>query len=195
MKAFWLCFVPLFVAVDAIGILPMYLSITEGLARRHLRKVLLQSVLTANVVALLFLFVGQATFRMLGITVADFMVAGGVLLFVIAMSDLVTARRLEKQAFPDPESVGAVPIGVPLMVGPAVLTTILILAEEYGRIPTVLATLSNLALGGLVFWGSRAIANLLGKAGTRTFSKIANLVLAAIAVMFIRKGITTFLGH
>jgi len=194
MKSFWLCFVPLFVAVDAIGILPMYLSITEGLSRRHLRKVLLQSILTASVVAAAFLFVGQATFRLLGITVADFMVAGGVLLFVIALSDLLSTRNLQRQVEPDPATLGAVPIGIPLMVGPAVLTTILLLAEEHGRLPTLAAMTVNIILAGLIFGSSRTITRLMGKAGTRTFSKIANLILAAIAVMIVRKGILNFIS-
>ena len=81
MRDFWLCFVPLFVAVDAIGVLPMYLSLTEGLDPSRVRRVLLQSVATATAVALAFLGGGKALMTLLGITVADFMIAGGVLLF------------------------------------------------------------------------------------------------------------------
>lgn len=195
MREFWLCFVPLFVAVDVVGVLPMYLSLTERLPKRLIPRVILQSVLTASIVASLFLFVGQAVFRLLGITVADFMVAGGTLLFVVAMSDLLSSRKLQREMELDVESVGAVPIGVPLIVGPAVLTTILILAEEYGRFPTVMAAVLNIMIAGLVLRSSRLITRLLGKAGTRTFSKIANLIMAAIAVMIVRKGLSTLIGR
>jgi len=83
LKSFWLCFVPLFVAVNAIGVLPMFISLTEGLDIRRVRRVLYQSVVTATVVGLSFLAVGQAVLRLLGITVADFVVAGGTLLFTL----------------------------------------------------------------------------------------------------------------
>ncbi|HRY28572.1 MAG TPA: MarC family protein, partial [Elusimicrobiota bacterium] len=82
MRTFWQCFVPLFVAVDAIGVLPIYLGLTQGFSREQHRRVILQSMLTATVVALAFLAAGPAVLRFLRITVPDFMVAGGTLLFV-----------------------------------------------------------------------------------------------------------------
>jgi len=194
MDGFWLCFVPLFVAVDAIGVLPLYVGLTEGIPKQFLPRIIFQSVLTASVVAFLFLFVGRAIFRFLGITVADFMVAGGILLFVIAMVDLITSRKLQRQIEPDLESVGSVPIGVPLIVGPAVLTTILILGEAHGHLPTLVAALLNIILAGIIFRISGFVVRFIGKAGTRTISKIANLILAAIAVMIVRKGLMLLLG-
>lgn len=192
MKQFWLCFVPLFVAVNAFGVLPLYLTLTSGLGRYEIRRVLVQSVVTASIVALVFLFVGQALFRFLGITVADFMVAGGTLLFAIAMGNLLGGRQSERRI--DPKSLGAVPIGVPLIVGPAVLTTILLLAEQHGHLPTVMATVLNILIAAVIFLLSHKITDFLGKAGTATVSKIASLILAAIAVMMVRKGIMLFHG-
>ncbi len=86
MTDFWLCFVPLFVAVDAVGLLPVYLGLTEGFSASEHRRVLWQSMLTAMIVALAFLWVGRAAFRFLGITEPDFMIAGGILLFGFSMS-------------------------------------------------------------------------------------------------------------
>jgi multiple antibiotic resistance protein len=192
VSTFWLCFVPLFVAVDAVGTLPIYLALTEGFSRAQRRRVLVQSVVTALAVAVGFLFVGQWVFRLLGITVADFMVAGGLLLLAFATTDLLSVEKVRRKA--DPQSVGAVPIGVPLTVGPAVLTTIILLGNQHGRAPTVLALVVNVALAGAVFWFGQWIDRVLGRTGIRTVSKIANLILAAIGVMMIRLGISTWLG-
>lgn len=183
---FWLCFVPLFVAVDAIGLLPVYLGLTEGLSRWERRRVAVQSTATALGVAVVFLFLGQWILRLLGITIGDFMVAGGALLFVIALSDLLSTAKEPRHG--DPTTVGAVPLGVPLTVGPAVLTTILLLANQYGQQSTVLALASNLLLTGVMFWFAEGIDCFLGRNGTRTFSKIMALVVAAIAVKMIRLG-------
>ncbi|MBI2083509.1 MAG: MarC family protein [Deltaproteobacteria bacterium] len=192
MKNFWLCFVPLFVAVNAIGMLPLYVSLTSSVRKPWIRRILFQSFLTASIVASIFIFVGQATFRLLGITVADFMVAGGVLLFIIAMTDLTTGRTIRERSV-DPESFGAVPIGVPLIVGPAVLTTVLLLAEQHGHFPTMIATILNVLIAVFMFSFSGAITRALGKSGTQTIAKISNLILASIAVMIIRKGIMGFI--
>jgi multiple antibiotic resistance protein len=128
MKSFWLCFVPLFVAVDAVGILPLFMSLTEGLETRKLRRIISQSVITAIAVALVFLVLGKALMDLLGITIADFMVAGGILLFVISLNDVLATEKAQQHTV-DPDSLGAVPLGVPLISGPAVLTTTLLLSN------------------------------------------------------------------
>lgn len=193
MEVFWLCFVPLFVAMDAVGLLPIYFSLTEGLDRLEKRRVLMESLVTAFIVAIVFLFVGQWVFRLLGITIADFMVAGGTLLFVFAMIDLnSTGTKRSRKA--SPQSVGAVPLGVPLIVGPAVLATTILLANQHGHVPTVLAIVANIIIVGVVFHFSHFIDRFLGRTGIRTVSKITSLILAAIAVMMVRIGLTTFLG-
>lgn len=187
MKTFWLSFVPLFVAVDAVGVLPIFLSLTEGMERIRLRSVIIQSVITASVVALVFLAFGPTFLNFLGITVPDFMIAGGILLLAISLSDLITGEKRQRQA--DSESPGAVPIGIPLITGPAVLTTCVLLAGLHGKLITGAAAVVNIALAGLLFHFSKLITQYLGKAGVKTLSKVASLLLAAIAVMLIRRGI------
>jgi multiple antibiotic resistance protein len=120
--------------------------------------------------------------------VDDFMIAGGLLLLAISLSDLLTGEKRQRQA--DSESLGAVPIGVPLITGPAVLTTSVLLAGMHGRALTATAVVANIALAGLVFVFSGPITRALGRTGTKTISKVASLLLAAIAVMLIRRGIT-----
>jgi multiple antibiotic resistance protein len=191
MKEFWLCFVPLFVAVDAVGVLPMFMTLTKDVDKNNIPRVVYQSVITAIIVAFLFLIAGRALLNLLGITVADFMIAGGILLFVISIGDILSTEKTARQI--DPESLGAVPIGVPLITGPAVLTTSIILLDGHGFMLTSLAIFINIIIAGVVFFFSKIIHRLLGKSGAKTFSKIASLLLASIAVMIIRKGILKFL--
>lgn len=179
-------------AVNVIGVLPMFMNFTEGLERPRINRIIVQSVVTATIVAVIFLAVGKVILDLLGITVSDFMIAGGTLLFIISLDDLISMERRWSQI--DPESLGAVPLGVPLIVGPAVLTTILILVQEYGPLATVAALIVNILLTGITFWLHAPIIRVLGKSGARTVSKLAALLLAAIAVMMVRKGIMLLLA-
>jgi multiple antibiotic resistance protein len=192
MENFWLCFVPYFVAVDSVGVLPLFLGLTEGFEPAARRRVIMQSLITAFLVALTFLLVGPAILRLVGVGMADFMVAGGILLLVLSLVDIVTGEKKQRQV--DASSIGAVPIGVPLITGPAVLATTLLLTNAYGIVPTVLALLANIIIAGLVFNFATLIVGFLGQAGSKTLSKVASLFLAAIAVMLIRKGIFAIMG-
>jgi multiple antibiotic resistance protein len=190
---FWLCFVPLFVAVDAIGTLPLFITMTGELDRERAHRVIMQSTVIAMLVAIAFLALGKVVLGLLGITVADFMVAGGVLLFVLSLNDMLT---FEKKELPvDPESLGAVPLAVPLIVGPAVLTTSILLVGQYGFWMTAAATASNILIAGLTFLAAPLINRILGKSGAKTISKLASLILAAIAVMMVRRGLGIFLSE
>lgn len=192
LNQFWISFVPLFIAVDAIGILPLFLSFTEGVDDKQRNRVILSSIITATIVGLLFLFVGEVVLRLLGITVEDFMIAGGIILFLISVGDLVTVEKPLRRD--QAESLGPVPIGVPLIVGPAVLTTLMLLGRKNGLLPTAIAMVSNIAIAGIVFYLSGSIIKLIGNSGSKIISKVANLFLAAIAVMMVRKGLSGFLG-
>lgn len=187
MNDFWLCFVPLFVAVDAVGVLPLFISLTEGIEPAQRRRVVAQSVITAATVALVFIVFGPVLLRFMGITVPDFMIAGGVLLFAIALSDLLTGEKRHRLF--DQGSLGAVPIGVPLITGPGVLTTCILLEGIHGLVLTSVTVLVNVALAGVVFAFSGPITRVIGRTGAKTLSKVASLLLAAFAVMLIRKGI------
>jgi multiple antibiotic resistance protein len=187
MRNYWLCFVPLFVAVDAIGVLPLFMNLTHGVKPLRVRKIVFQSVITALVVALVFCAIGEIILNLLGITVSDFMIAGGVLLFALSLYDLISFDKHQHKV--DVQSLGAVPVGVPLIVGPAVLTTTILLLRQYGLAPTITAVVVNVAIAGVVLWFSQAIIRTLGKTGAKTVSKLASLLLAAIGVMMVRKGV------
>lgn len=182
----FLAFVPIFVAVDAIGVLPIFISLTEGIDNIERRRIIFQSVVTAGLLAFGFILLGKGVFKLLGITVGDFMVAGGAILFIISINDIINPTK--KRRIP-PKTLGAVPLGTPLIVGPAVLSTSLILIETYGLVPTLISVTVNVILAGIIFSFCNAIIKVLGEAGARALSKIMSLLLGAIAVMMIRKGI------
>jgi multiple antibiotic resistance protein len=192
MRTFWLCFVPLFIAVDPPGILPLFLSLTRGVDEPRRHRLVLVSGLTAAGVGLTFLALGNSILIYLGITLSDFMIAGGLLLLVLSITDLLSEGKRHRRA--DPESVGVVPIGVPLIAGPAVLTTALLLAREHGYGPTAAALVGNVALAMGTLWASDRFHRILGGAGEKILSKITSLLLAAVSVMLVRKGLEAALG-
>ncbi|MFH1189863.1 MAG: MarC family protein [Candidatus Omnitrophota bacterium] len=186
MQQFLLSFIPIFVAMDVLGILPMYIGFTEHLKKKEKNRIVRQSVITAFVVGITFLLLGKWIFMILGVMVFDFKIAGGLVLLAIALRDLLQNRKPVKLAA---DTMGAVPIGTPLVTGPAVLTTMVILLDSYGMPLTVTSFVVNLAIVWVAFTFADSILKILGKAGSKALSKIAHLLLAAIAVMMMRKGV------
>ena len=186
MQVFLLSFIPIFVAMDALGILPMFMGFTENLKKREKQKIITQSIITAFLIGIIFLLIGRWIFQVVGVMVSDFKIAGGLVLLTISLRDLLQYDKGPKLS---PQTMGAVPIGTPLITGPAVLTTIVILLDLHGMYLTVMSFLANLMIVWLTFIFADPISKFLGKAGSKAFSKIAHLLLAAIAVMMIRKGV------
>ena len=186
LDAFVHAFVPLFVAVDVVGIVPIYLSLTGGLGAAERRTVLRSSVVVAAVVSIAFALVGKLIFVFVGITVADFQIAGGLILLGLAGLDLL-AR--DPRIAGDAGDVGVVPLGVPIIAGPALITTTMVLVDLHGPFVTVAALVANLAVAGVVLAEARVVERLVGRAGARAMSKIVSLLLAAIGVHWIRQGL------
>ena len=191
LKNILLSFIPLFVAVDAIGVMPMFVALTNELKKEEKTRIILQSMLTAACLAIGFVLGGKLLFQWLGITIGDFMIAGGAILFSLAIIDLVNPTK--KRRTPD-QNLGVVPLGTPLIAGPAVLTTSMLIVSEYGLFATMISLLTNILVAGLILRGSVILARVLGEAGSKALSKITSLLLAAIAVMLMRKGVEQFLS-
>lgn len=194
LQEFGLTFVPLFVAMDAIGVLPILLPLTQDMKVSERRRVTRLAMLTALGLGLGFLAVGKGIFLFLGIQVADFLIAGGLILFLLAAKDLITGKMVEAQASVGADMIGVVPLGTPLVVGPAVLTTLLILIDLYSIVIVVVAFIVNLAIAWLLFAQANRIVAFLGQGGVRAASKVVSLFLAAIAVKMIRQGVLGALG-
>jgi multiple antibiotic resistance protein len=191
LKNIMLSFIPLFIAVDAIGVMPMFVGLTTELEQKAKTRIIVQSMLTAACLAVGFVLGGKLLFRWLGITIGDFMIAGGAILFSLAIIDLVNPTK--KRRIPE-QDLGVVPLGTPLIAGPAVLTTSMLIVSEYGLFATMISLLVNILVAGLILRGSILLTRVLGAAGSKALSKITSLLLAAIAVMLIRKGFEEFLG-
>jgi len=179
-------FIPLFVAFDTLGILPIFVSLTSDMEESERKRVIRQSVFTGFLAGIGFVVVGRSVFELLGISVSDFKVAGGILLFIIAVVDLIFPEKT--RSFPK-ESLGVVPIGIPLIVGPGVLTLLLISVKAYGYISTILCLILNLLIVWFVFSHSHRIIRFLKEGGTKGIGKVFALLLAAFAMMMVRTGI------
>jgi len=187
LKNLPMTFIPIFVAMDVFAVLPIFISVTSETAEDQKKIIVRHSIITALAVSLAFVAVGEAVFRILGITVDDFKIAGGLVLLVIAVLDLLRyggeRRKIE-------DTIGVVPIGVPLIVGPAVLTTLIVLIDHYGVVPTIISLIMNLIIVWASFVKAEVIIKLIGKNGIIALSKVMAILLASIAVMMIRLGIT-----
>lgn len=189
-----LTFVPLFVAMDAVGNLPIFLTLTQEIAPKHRRRAVHLATLTALGIGLGFVAIGKAIFLLLGIEVADFLVAGGIILLILAIKDLVTGKAMDAQDSSSSGMVGVVPIGTPVVVGPAVFTTLLLLIDQYLVAVVIFAFILNLAIQWMLFKQADRIVKFLGNTGVSAISKVIMLLLAAIAVKMIRQGVLTIVG-
>jgi multiple antibiotic resistance protein len=190
LKPFILSFIPLFVAVDAIANIPIFLSLVEHSSRPARKKIVLDAVITATSVAVIFMFVGRWVFSLLGVTIPDFQIAGGALLFVIAVRLLLPGAQKSTLTSAHDKDMGVFPLGTPLITGPAVLTTTLMILNSYGALVTLVAVALNMFFVWVTLVKADTIIKVIGPSGTRAFSKIMYILLAAIAVMMIRHGIT-----
>lgn len=185
-QQFFLSFTAIFVALDIVGTLPMYVSMTHGLSRSARNQIVNTSMWVAFIVAIIFMVLGEAIFRYLGISLFDFKIAGGLVLLLVSLADLVNAPEAAKRAS---GSTGIVPLAVPLITGPGVLTTLLLQVSSSGYWITSAALLLNYILAWMLLRKSETVTRLIGKDGTVVVSKVAALLLAAIAVAMIRSGL------
>lgn len=194
LQEFGLTFVPLFVAMDAIGVLPILVPLTQDMKAKERSRIVRLAVITALGLGLGFVAIGKGIFLFLGIEVSDFLVAGGLILFLLAAKDLITGKMMEAQASVGADMLGVVPLGTPLVVGPAVLTTLLILVDLHHIVIVIVSFIINLAIAWLLFSQANRVVAFLGQGGVRATSKIVSLFLAAIAIKMIRQGIMEVLG-
>lgn len=185
-----MAFIPLFVAIDVPGLVPLFISLTTGMTLKTKRRLIVEATLTAGAVALIFLVLGKLIFKFLGITENDFRIGGGIVLIVLAITDLLFSGNEKKE--PN-SSVGVVPIGIPLIMGPAALTSIIIIVDAYGYWISMISLTLNLFIVWFVFRHSDVVIKLMGDGGARAFAKVASLFMVAIAVMMIRVGVQNIL--
>ena len=182
---FFAAFIPIFVAIDPIGLVALFMGLAGNASREQRHREGFIGILTALCISVGFVFLGKIIFTALGITVADFQVAGGLILLGLAGRELLNLGSTEREPSDD---FGVVPLGMPLIAGPALLTALLILVDTVGLVFTLISLLVNLALVVIAFWNADLVARWMGRQGLRGVSKIVALLLAAIAVSLIRRG-------
>lgn len=186
IRSYVLSFIPIFIAVNALGILPLYISLTEGVHKRTRQEVMQRSLFTATAIAIAFMLIGKFVMLILGITIPDFKIAGGILLLILSVNLLLPGEERRGKPLTD---VGVFPLGTPLITGPAVLTTLLVLIGAYGLMTTFVALVLNMFVVWIIFYYADGVMRLMGKGGARAFSKVADILLTAFAVMMIRNGV------
>ncbi len=180
-------FVTMFVIIDPIGSVPVFLTLTRGPARRG--RMALQAVVAAGTLVLAFGLFGQQILRYLGITIPSLQVAGGFLLILLSLQEL----RGEIAAEDAKHNVALVPLATPLLAGPgAIAATMLFFREASSvgqRLVLVGALALVLAITWLALWLSQAIRRVLRDTGIEFLTRVMGLLLAAIAVQFVAEGI------
>jgi multiple antibiotic resistance protein len=185
LQKFFLAFIPVFIAVDPIGLVAIFIGLGTSASSEHRKRQALLGILTGLCIAVGFIFVGKVIFGALGITVADFQVAGGLILLLLAVRELVGVGPHDRS---NSDDFGVVPLGMPLIAGPALLTALLILVDSVGLVYTMVSLIVNLALVAIALCNAERFSRLMGKQGLRGVSKIIALLLAAIAISLIRRG-------
>jgi multiple antibiotic resistance protein len=191
MGQFWHAFIPLFVACDGVGLVPLFWSLAQPLSLQERQRIVTEAVVTALLVAVGFLLFSRWVFALMGLELADVLVAGGCILLVLSLRDLLFP---EKALQGSASSLGVVPLGVPLLAGPAVLTMTLLVRDQYGWALTLAALAANMALVWAMLRSTEWLMRRLGLDGAQVISKIASLILAAYGVMLAREGIGLMTG-
>jgi multiple antibiotic resistance protein len=185
-QQFLMTFVPLFIVLDAVGTLPFVISLSSGSTPKERTKIIRSATITASIVGFFFLFLGKFILNLMGISVGSFAIGGGIVLMVLAINFTVSGRSVEADK---EEMVAVVPIGTPLTVGPATIATLLLLSTQFPLYWVVVSFAINLALVWVIFSSGSFFMKFLGKGGVRAVSKVASLLLAAIAVNMVIKGL------
>jgi multiple antibiotic resistance protein len=192
-----LAIIPLFIAMDALGNLPIFLGITAEMNKSKKKIVLKQAITTAALVIITFSMIGKLMFKALDITENDFKIAGGIILLILAVKELLKGVESQDTSFKEGDTtmVGIVPLGVPLIAGPATLATVLLINDTYGTGPMLFSITVNLFIIWFVFKTGEQIARVVGNMGLQVLAKLMYLLLASIAVMLIRKGLEVFINQ
>jgi multiple antibiotic resistance protein len=201
-----LAFATLFVIVDPIGMLPFFVSLTQGFSVEDRLYVIRRSTLFASILLLAFAILGRYIFILLHFTIYSFEIAGGVLLFAIAFNMLfgeTPGSKLtpldQNELLARREEVGIVPLGMPLLAGPGAISSVVIFAQSaegslVGSLTLYAAIILAMIVAYVVLRLGVGILDRVGRVGVVAISRIMGLLLAAIAVQFVINGVAGAFG-
>ena len=189
----------IFFLVDPFAALPTFLAITEGADPVRRRRVAGKGALTALIVLGTFAFTGEAIFRLFGITLPAFELAGGIILLLIGLDMLQAKRSATQEAAGDTvaaaqkEDAGIVPLGVPMLAGPGAITSVMVLVGQVQRPWQMGAILISIALTALICYlvlgHSSLVVRVLGETGIRILVRVMGLLLVALAAQYFVNGL------
>ena len=194
-------FVTLFVIVDPISVAPIFLVLSERLTMRQRTRVALNATVIATVILIIFAFGGDYLFRVLGISIAAFSIAGGALLFLLAI-DMVLVKRtglrsttvVEDREAESREDITVFPMAIPLIAGPGAIASILLLMSRAENDPlrqavTIGVLIAVMAVAAGILIAAGWTVRLLGVTGVNVLSRVFGIILAALAIQFILNGL------
>ncbi|MEO5866213.1 MAG: MarC family protein [Sphingomonas sp.] len=189
-----------FVVIDPPGCAPIYAGLSAGATPAHRRVMAVRAVLVATIILFVFAAVGEAILDALGISLASFRIAGGIMLFLIAL-EMVFEKRTERRedraakiaATPEVEDVSIFPMAMPMIAGPgSIASVMLMMSRNHGveRVAVVLAALMTiLALTLVALLAAGPLMRVLGAKIEAVITRILGVLLAALAVQFVIDGI------
>jgi len=180
-------FITLFVIFDPIGNIPLFHSFTQNFDKFKKRRIVNQSVLIALLILVFFAIGGVYILGIFSISIDDFRIAGGILLFILSIEGLLGR---EEARWIDSEDVAVVPLATPLMAGPgSIYTVIYLMQAPYGPAFAFTAMVGNVAVQWLLLVYSEKVLGLIGKTGSTIISRIMAFILSAIAIGMIMQGL------
>lgn len=199
-------FVTLFVVLDPPGMAPIFAGLTERETDVHRRRIALRGTLTAGGILIVFAFVGEWLLRMLGVTIESFKIAGGLLLFLVAVDMLFAHETPLRRTTPGEQEeasqrpdISVFPLAIPLIAGPGAMTTVLLLMQQAAgevlvqvMVVAILVVVMALVLLSLLL--SVRMVRLIGVTGTNVITRVLGLILGALAVQYVVDGILAFFG-
>jgi multiple antibiotic resistance protein len=183
--------IALFIVVDPLGNVPIFLGLTKNMDETQRKNTFRSAIITGLMLLFLFTFAGQQILNLFGISLNSFMVAGGLLLLIIAVRLLVAGGWQEPST--SPESIGAVPIGFPLLVGPGAITATILILQSLGIFVTVTSVLITFIIVWLILRFINPIYRVLGRNGSLVVTRLMAMFIAAIAVQYIVEGVKNLL--
>lgn len=181
--------IALFIIVDPFGNIPVFIGLTETIPENQRKKLYNTAILVGVILLLVFAFTGQEIFTIFDLSIYSFEVAGGILLLIVAIRILIGGMREKAES---PETLGAVPIAIPLLVGPGAITTTIFNLQTYGIVTTILSVIIVLALTWAILRFINQIYRFLGKTGSLVIARVMALLISAIAIQYILTGVTHF---
>ena len=179
-------FITLFVIMDPIGNLSLFMSMTKGMPNSEIKRNIDRSGFVAGLLLYTFLFLGLRIFNFFKINSHSFEIAGGIILLIMGISYVFGLSLNHSKSRTADLSV---PVGTPLLTGPGVIATTMILVSEQGTLITVVAAFLSLLATWLILMNSSRIYKILGDHWTNVISRVMGIILAAIAVKFITQGV------